>query len=243
MKKNNLSLVVIAVAMLVGGFLIGSMWKENQLLKKNAVPTAQLPHEDAPATPKPRDLTEDGLLAKAKEVGVKADELKKCLEDGATKQIVIDDEKNGKLAGVKGTPGTIIVVDGKPAELIPGALPFEQVKTMIDYYVDGGKIDEAKSVKVAGMPAINDKDHYLGVENAKITLVEYSDFECPFCSRFHPTMDQLMKEYEGQIARVFRNFPLSFHEHAQKAAEAAECVAQLKGNEAYWQYSDLLFTK
>ena len=90
---------------------------------------------------------------------------------------------------------------------------------------------------------VTGKDHIRGNKNAKLSLVEYSDLECPFCKRFHPTMQELMKTYGDKIRWVYRHFPLSFHANAQKEAEATECVAELGGNDAFWSYVDKLFEK
>jgi len=90
---------------------------------------------------------------------------------------------------------------------------------------------------------ITDKDHIRGNKNAKLSLVEYSDLECPFCKRFHPTMQDLMKTYGDKIRWVYRHFPLSFHANAQKEAEATECVAELGGNYVFWNYVDKMFEK
>ena len=90
---------------------------------------------------------------------------------------------------------------------------------------------------------VTDKDHIRGNKNAKLTLVEYSDFECPFCKRFHPTMQELLKTYEDKIRWVYRHFPLSFHANAQKEAEASECVADLGGNDKFWEFTDKIFER
>lgn len=90
------------------------------------------------------------------------------------------------------------------------------------------------------VPTVGDQDHIRGEKNAKVTIVEYSDFECPFCSRFHPTLVQLMNEYKGQVRWVYRHFPLSSHPNAQKAAEASECAAE-QGK--FWELADKMFEK
>lgn len=77
-----------------------------------------------------------------------------------------------------------------------------------------------------------------GPETAKVTIVEFSDFECPFCSRAHDTVEKVMENYPGKVRLVFRHFPLSFHQKAPKAAEASICAEQ-QGK--FWQYHDILF--
>ena len=82
-------------------------------------------------------------------------------------------------------------------------------------------------------------DHIRGPKNASITVIEYSDFECPFCKRFHPIMKELLAK-DPDVQWVYRHFPLPMHRNAQKAAEAAECVAELAGDDAYWAMTDAL---
>ncbi len=83
-----------------------------------------------------------------------------------------------------------------------------------------------------------DDDPILGDKNAVVTIIEFSDFECPYCRRVQPTLKRLLKEYEGQVRLVFRDFPLSFHKNAQKAAEAAQCAGD---QDKFWPYHDKLF--
>jgi protein-disulfide isomerase len=80
----------------------------------------------------------------------------------------------------------------------------------------------------------------LGPGNAPVTIVEFSDFQCPYCRQAQSTVKRLMAEYEGKIKLVFRDFPLrNIHPQAQKAAEAAQCAAE---QHKFWPYHDKLFT-
>lgn len=91
---------------------------------------------------------------------------------------------------------------------------------------------------------VTDKDHILGDPNAPVKVVEFSDTECPFCKRFHSTMQQVIDEYgkNGQVAWVYRHFPLDpIHPKARKEAEATECANELGGNTKFWAYIDRLF--
>ncbi len=98
----------------------------------------------------------------------------------------------------------------------------------------------------AGAPAKNvrvaDKtDHILGNANAAVTVIEYSDFECPFCRRHFTTIEGLAKKYGNDVNIVYRHYPLSFHPSAQKAAEGSECAAELGGEAAFWKFHDAIF--
>ena len=86
------------------------------------------------------------------------------------------------------------------------------------------------------MAKMNLKDEpFSGAKDAKVTIVEYSDFQCPFCKRGYDTIEtQVMKQYDGKVKFYFRQFPLSFHPWAEPAAVAAECAKQQKPD-AYWK--------
>jgi len=106
---------------------------------------------------------------------------------------------------------------------------------------DGGNKASASLDKIA---PITKEDHILGNVNAPVKIVEYSDLECPFCKRFHETMNQVMDEYgkSGKVAWVYRHFPLdSLHSKARKEAEATECANELGGNAKFWEYANRLF--
>jgi protein-disulfide isomerase len=100
--------------------------------------------------------------------------------------------------------------------------------------------DTTTGIKGAFAP-ITDKDHVIGDSKAQITLVEYSDTECPFCKRFHPELQQIMADYPGKIKWAYRQFPLTIHQNAEKEAEATECVAHLGGNDAFWNFTNKIY--
>ena len=86
---------------------------------------------------------------------------------------------------------------------------------------------------------IRPTDHIIGPENAKYTLVEYGDYECPNCGRLYLVISDLQKDFADRLRVVYRHYPLSgIHPHAQQAAEAAEAAA---AQGKFWEMYDLLF--
>lgn len=143
---------------------------------------------------------------------------------------------------------------------VAGAQPFEKFKEIIDAELAKAKKLVASGTPKSGVyaailkegktpPPPEKKDMgpvpadapVKGNKNAKITIMEYSDFECPFCSRVNPTMEQVLKEFGNDVKVVWRNMPLPFHKNAPLAAEAAFEVYKQKGDKAFWEYHDKLF--
>lgn len=88
-------------------------------------------------------------------------------------------------------------------------------------------------------PPVTERDHIAGPDDAPVTLVEYGDFECPFCGMAHPIVKAAQQELGSQLRFVFRHFPLAeAHPHARKAAQAAE-AAGAQGN--LWEMHDMLY--
>lgn len=101
-----------------------------------------------------------------------------------------------------------------------------------------------KSARAAALrPVSRGRDHIRGNSNAPVTLIEYSDFECPFCKRFHETVKKVVAESKGQVKWVYRHFPLEeLHPvKARKEAVASECAAELGGNDAFWKFADRFY--
>lgn len=112
----------------------------------------------------------------------------------------------------------------------------------------GAEAQNEEAQRAAGLKNIDpvtSEDHIRGDPDAKVVIVEYSDFECPFCKQFHGTMQQVMDEYgkDGQVAWVYRHFPLDqLHPvKARREAATSECVNELGGNDAFWQFADRFF--
>jgi protein-disulfide isomerase len=94
--------------------------------------------------------------------------------------------------------------------------------------------------QVGDVAPVTSADHIRGSSSAAVTLVEYSDLQCPYCANFHATMKQLMADsaYKSKVRWVFRHFPLSFHPNAEPAALAAECASE-QGK--FWEFADKVY--
>jgi len=139
------------------------------------------------------------------------------------------------------------LVDQRIRELgLQGQQLDERIFEGVDAYIKKLQQAEAgeKEVKASKARAVSAGEHIYGNPDAAFSLIEYSDFECPFCKRFHPTPRKLVDQFPDRLNWVYRHLPLSFHNPgAQKQAEASECAAELGGNEAFWAFSDLLYAR
>lgn len=106
-----------------------------------------------------------------------------------------------------------------------------------------GKLTVQDPSALRSLNPVTEKDHIRGdLSKAKVAVVEFSDFECPYCKQLHPTMLKMMEVYPEDVAWVYRHFPLeSIHPNARPAAHASECVAELAGNDGFWKFTDGIF--
>jgi protein-disulfide isomerase len=89
------------------------------------------------------------------------------------------------------------------------------------------------------LPVSEDRDHIQGPASAAVTLVEYGDYECPYCGAAYPIIKEVQERMGEQLRFVFRNFPITTsHPHAELAAEAAEAAA---AQDRFWQMHDVLY--
>lgn len=132
-------------------------------------------------------------------------------------------------------------------------LPFEKVKDQIIAFLKQNKKTTAQQNLIAKLKTESDVKIYLepprvkidisdapfmGPKDAKVTLVEFSDYQCPFCKRIRPTIWQLVNDYKDNLRYVFMDFPLSFHQFSKKAHEAAHCAGD---QDKYFEYNKMLF--
>jgi protein-disulfide isomerase len=138
-----------------------------------------------------------------------------------------------KIPSIELTPSVSILIAGV---IIAGAIIFTN-------HHDTGTVAAANAtggtVAAANVPAPSSADHIVGSPNAPIVMVEYSDFQCPYCQMIYPSLKQIQSASGGQIAWVMREFPLyQIHPQAMPAANAAECITEQLGNSAFWKFAD-----
>ena len=92
------------------------------------------------------------------------------------------------------------------------------------------------------LKATTDQDHVRGNRKAAVSIVEFSDTECPFCKRFHPTIKEVAASYGDKVNWVYKYFPLDqLHPHSRKEAEAVECASEIAGNDGFWKFLDRIY--
>jgi protein-disulfide isomerase len=247
MKQNPLSFHPRAKPAALGALAAGEQgkyWEYHDKLFANA-----------------RALEDADLEKYASEIGLDVARWKKDLSKESFQQIITRDQSLAGQLGANGTPAFFI--NGR---LLSGAQPLERFKALIDEeyakaetLVKGGtKPSEvyaaiiAKGQERAAPPAPaapqaatvrkvevpNDSPSF-GPKDAKVTIVEWSDFECPFCGRVTPTLSKIKETYGKDVRVVFRHQPLPFHSSAKLAAEAS-MAAHEQGK--FWEYHDKLFS-
>ena len=225
----------------------GKFWQMHDILFKNQ-----------------QNIKRPDLEKYAAEIGLDVAKFKKDIDAPATKKRVDDDLELGKKLGVQGTPN--FFVNGRPVrgavpyEQFKSAVDDELArgKKLMEKGVSSGKVfaalmkGEGKGLGAPTPPAPAPKipigsEVYkiepgtapqVGGQEAKITLIEFSDFQCPYCSRAKGTLDELQKIYKNDLQITFRHYPLPFHNNATPAAIAAVAAAE-QGK--FWQMHDKLF--
>ena len=180
----------------------------------------------------------------AADLGLDTAKFNTCVDTKAPASRIAADIQEAESHGVQGTPSFWI-----KDELVVGAQPYATFKAKIDEKLSGKAAAPAPAAQQPSAPAPAAKvdvapgRYVMGNANAKVEIVEFSDFQCPFCKRFVDQNEgQMIADYikTGKAKLTFRNFPLPFHQNAQIAAEAGEC-AGLQGK--FWEMHDVMFAK
>ena len=235
---------VIAAAILTIGAKSGNSFLP--AARDNNDPIVAGAGEESPGVKAPNY---DKIYDYAKEIGLDRSKLVKCVDDEKFAKEIEADLADGEKAGVQGTPGFIIGkmdssgnVKGK---LVAGAYPYEDFKGLFDYYLDGTEYSKLSDYEDASVKISLKSYPYKGNDKAKVAIVEFSDYECPFCIRHvketHPIIE---KDYidKGKVLWVFRDYPLPFHNPvATKEAMIAKCAKDQGGNDAYFKVHDFIF--
>ncbi len=196
-------------------------------------------------------LSQKNLLAAAKDLGLDTKKFEQCLDSEDKKDIVKADMAVASELGVQGTPGFFI--NGR---FLGGAFPFEAFKEIIDKEIAGTATDNCEDyseemqtycsdpANAGFIPAAREvavgNSAAKGPENAKVTIVEFSDFECPFCIRAFPTVKQIMDTYPNDVKIVYKHLPLTnIHPNAERAAIASECA---RDQGKFWELHDKMFS-
>jgi len=209
-------------------------------------------------------LGRDAYLTWAQDAGV-ADVIsyRAGLEAHLWQDAVDKDLNEGKATGVQGTPSFFI-----NGVLVNGAQPFDSFKKTIDQELEKAQAKIASGTPAAlvytamtnenhkNTPKVPDEDSRddtktvfkvpvgsspaLGNPNALVTIIEFADFQCPYCARVEPTLKAIRDKYGDQVRFVWKNEPLPFHPGAEPAAEAALEVRAEKGDAGFWSVHDKL---
>ncbi len=232
---KDLVVPIMFLALVGGAFLVGRLSAQVEYLSKagSNPGTAVAPQAGAGAAQAaaPSNLTAEGLKQYAKDLGLDEGKFNSCLDDGKFAQRVTDDQSYGTTLGVSGTPTFFI-----NGVMLVGAQPQTEFEKVIDAEIKDGSgatvaAAERKTVK-NGVGVVR------GSFDAKVKIVEFSDFECPYCKTAHPTVKAVMEKYGDNVSLEYRHYPLSFHPNANRAAQAAECAAE---QNKFWEMHDKMF--
>jgi protein-disulfide isomerase len=199
-------------------------------------------------------LDDPDLMQVAKDAGLSADKVADAMKNHKYKKDIDADADMADDLQASGTPHFFI--NGKR---LVGAQPFEKFQKIIDAELAAAQAKVASGVpasavyeaiikdgkgapapEMKAMPSINGAP-WKGAKPTKVTIVEFSDFQCPFCKRVEDTVKQVMTDYGDKVHFVWRNLPLPMHPDAPMAAEAAMEAYKQKGSDGFWKMHDLLY--
>ena len=243
-KIPNFNVMYVLVSLLVvGSFFLGRLTTQVEYLKGGVVAgvltNANNGNNNVAAVPQQQVASKidiAGLKKLAEQIKLDTGKFEQCLTDGKYEKKVKDSVAYGSTLGVSGTPSFFI-----NGLMLVGAQPQAKFEEVINAELSNGSGDKVAGVEPGGRKTITGSEYKRGgnlLKNAPVKIVEFSDFECPFCERVYPTMKALEAKFGSKISLEYRQYPLSFHPNAQKAAEASECAGE-QGK--FWEMHDALF--
>jgi protein-disulfide isomerase len=199
---------------------------------------------------------DDDLVGYATQAGASADKVKDAIANHTHKKEIDADNDLSQDFQASGTPH--FFVNGRR---LVGAVPEEKFDTIIDEEITKAQALISKGTKPSDVydaltkdgkgpppPEMKDvpasipaNDPARGNLKAKVTIHEWSDFQCPFCGRVEPAVAQVMKDYGDKIKFVWRNLPLPMHPNAPPAAQAAMEAFKQKGSDGFWKMHDTMY--
>lgn len=194
--------------------------------------------------PSATETTAEKVERLANDAGVRTRDLVACVESGHTAELVQEDVDNAIATGGRGTPWNVVIGPTGKTYSLNGALPAAAIQQVLEIVRAEGDFPAELITEGANTDAVapvTDADWARGASDAAITIVEYSDVDCPFCGRHHATLEQIVAQNDD-VQWVYRHFPLDqLHPEARYVSEVSECVGELEGNEAFWNFTDAYF--
>jgi protein-disulfide isomerase len=174
------------------------------------------------------------LLLYAQQLHLDVPRFQKALEGGRFRQVIDDDAAMARGLGITATPTFFI-----NGQHLIGQQTFERLNAAIDEALNPGRSAVAAPAGAVSVDKLNlSRAPVRGQAQAPVTIIEFSDLQCPFCARVTPTLQELMKRYPDQVRWVFKSFPLGFHADSP-LAHAAALAAERQGK--FWEMHDLIF--
>lgn len=230
----------VAIAFIVSFFTLITLVKNGSSLSGKQMADDGSKGVVPAAAPQEQQVSPEQI---AGNIGLDKKAFSSCFEAKKFADKINQQVKDATDIGVNGTPFSVLVY-GKQRIPVSGALPEASIQAMIDALLSGKDVpgvsaEDKKAGTSMKLVPVSASDWVRGDKNAKITIVEYSDLECPFCQRFHVTLQSILEKNKGKVNWVYRHFPLvSIHQFAEPLAQGAECAGDLGGNEVFWKYLD-----
>lgn len=230
-QKLLIPISIIAAAVIIGVAIIIAFSNKTSSSDSQSVRANNAPK-----------ITRLSIEKAAEKAELDVDALTACVATKQTAARVDADIANGQAMRVAGTPFVVAIGPDGETLGIAGAQPIEQWNRVINYLQSDEEMPPIEGDQSNLVRPVTEDDHSIGKPDAAVTLVEYSDIDCPFCQRLHETFYELIASRDD-VRWVYRHFPITnLHPDAYEKSLATECAYIVSGNDhdAFWEYLDLL---